>query len=210
MRARLLLVDDHAVFREALRSMLERETDIEVVGEAANGADALLLAKELAPDVVLMDISMPGLDGISATRTLKAESPGAKVLALSTYVEEHFVVSMMAAGACGYIVKTSGIPEMVRAIHAVLRGQTFLCEPAARLLAESVSRPRAPGQQLGRREREVLTLVAAGQTSQEIADKLGIATGTVDVHRRNIMRKLALHSVAELTQYAVREGLIKR
>ena len=212
MTIRVLLADDHAMLRQALRNVLEREHEIEVIAEANNGADALRLARELRPDVVVMDISMPGVDGINATRRLLASTPAARVLALSTHAERHFIMQMLAAGARGYVTKTSGITEMLKAVRAIAEGQTYLCQDAANAMAEAVrgngSASGAGGEALGRRERDVLTLLAEGKTSQQIGEQLHIATGTVDVHRRNIMRKLGLHTVAELTQYAIREGLI--
>jgi DNA-binding NarL/FixJ family response regulator len=212
MSIRVLLADDHAMLRQALRNVLEREHDVEVVAEANNGADALRLARELKPDVVVMDISMPGVDGINATRRLLAATPTARVLALSTHAERHFIMQMLSAGARGYVTKTAGISEMLRAVRALAAGQTYLCQEAANAMAEAVrgnGKAGGPsGETLGRRERDVLALLAEGKTSQQIGEKLHIATGTVDVHRRNIMRKLGLHTVAELTQYAIREGLI--
>ena len=212
MSIRVLLVDDHAMLRQALCNVLERESDIEVVAEANNGADALRIAGELRPDVVVMDISMPGVDGINATRRLLAAVPAARVLALSTHSERHFIMQMLSAGARGYVTKTSGVNEMLKAVRAIAGGQTYLCQDAANAMAEAVrgnGKTGGPGSEtLGRRERDVLTLLAEGKTSQQIGEQLHIATGTVDVHRRNIMRKLGLHTVAELTHYAIREGLI--
>ncbi len=210
--ARVLLADDHAMLRQALRKVLEREGDMDVVGEANNGGDTLRMAKELDPDVIVMDISMPGVDGISATRRLTGSNSSAKVLALSTHAERHFITQMLTAGARGYVVKTASIAEMLKAVRTLAQGQTYLCQEAANAMADAVrgnGKSGGPsGDLLGRRERDVLTLLAEGKTSQQIGEKLHIATGTVDVHRRNIMRKLGLHTVAELTQYAIREGLI--
>jgi DNA-binding NarL/FixJ family response regulator len=207
MKTRLLLADDHVMLRQALRGILEREPDIEVVAEASNGADALRLAKELTPDVIVMDISMSGVDGINATRRLVASDAGVKVLALSTHAERHFIMQMLRAGVRGYVVKTAGITELLKAVRAISQGQTYLCQEAAKAMP-GVVHGNANGEALGRREREVLTLVAEGRTSKEIGAKLLIAKDTVEVHRSNIIRKLSLHTVAELTQYAIREGLI--
>jgi len=209
MRTRVLLADDHAMLRQALRNVLEREHDIDVCAEANNGTDALRMARELRPDVVVMDISMPAMDGINATRRLLAGTPSMKVLALSTHAERHFIMQMLAAGARGYVTKTAGITEMLKAVRAIAEGQTYLCQEAANAMAEAVrGNAGSSAEALGRRERDVLALLAEGRTSQQIGEKLHIAAGTVDVHRRNIMRKLGLHTVAELTQYAIREGLI--
>ncbi len=207
----VLLVDDHTILRMALRVLLARESDIKVLADVDRGSEALRLAKELTPDVVVMDIGMPGMDGIETTHQLVANNPGLKILALSTHLERHFIVQMLEAGASGYVVKSADGDELLRGIRAVSQGRTYFCSEVASIMVDSV-RHRAPAQEvdgarLGRREREVLALLAEGKTSQEIASKLHIAIGTVIAHRRNISRKLGLHSVAELTKYAIREGL---
>ncbi|MBI2318430.1 MAG: response regulator transcription factor [Betaproteobacteria bacterium] len=211
MSIQVLLVDDHTILRMALRVLLAREPDIKVVADVDRGSEALRLAQELAPEVVVMDIGMPGMDGIDATRQLLASVPGVKVLALSTHLERHFIVQMLEAGAGGYVVKSAEGDELLRGIRAVAQGRTYLCAEAASVMVDSMRQKtpaqEANGERLGRREREVLALLAEGKTSQEIAAKLHIATGTVIAHRRNISRKLGLHSVAELTKYAIREGL---
>ncbi len=211
MRIRVLLADDHAILRHALRALLQREADIEVVAEAANAPEAVRLAKEFKPHVVVMDIGMPTVEGIGATRQIVAEIPGTRVLALSTYSERHFVMRMLEAGASGYLVKTTSIDEMLRGIRTVANGGTYLGREGSAVAIDSMRNKKgadSPVQEhLGRREHEVLTLVAEGLNSQEIAAKLHIAAGTVDVHRQNIMRKLGLHSTAELTKYAIRHGL---
>ena len=210
-KIRILLADDHTILRMALRTLLEREPDLELVADVDNGAEALRLAAELAPDVVVMDISMPGMNGIDATRQLLAANPGLKVLALSAHLERHFVMEMLKAGASGYVAKSANSAEMLRAIRAVAQHRTYLSTEVAAIMVDSVRRDalghEVGGEPLGRREREVLTLVAEGKTSQEIASKLHISADTVIAHRRNISRKLGLHSVAELTKYAIREGL---
>jgi DNA-binding NarL/FixJ family response regulator len=207
-----MLADDHAILRQSLRQVLEHESDIAIIAEASNGPDALRLAKEAMPDVAVMDISMPGLDGINATRKLISDTPTLKVLALSAHAERHFVLQMVTAGARGYVVKTAGVNEIVKAIRAVAVDQPYLSQDAAHAMAEAVrgnGNAAAPGgDMLGRREQEVLRLLAQGRTSQQIGSELHIAVGTVDVHRRNIMRKLDLHTIPQLTQYAIREGLI--
>jgi DNA-binding NarL/FixJ family response regulator len=209
-RVKVLLADDHALMREALRQLLDCEPDIKVIAEVDNGIDAVKRAKEVKPDVIAMDISMPGSDGITATRSLLAQMPDARVLGLSAHSEWHFVSQMLAAGARGYVVKTSGIADMVAAVRAIAHGRTYLCAAAAAVMASRMGEKRNPRSvdRLGSRETRVLTLIAQGKTSQAIGDELHIARGTVDVHRRNIMRKLGLHSVPELTQYAIRHGLI--
>ena len=204
---RLILVDDHAIVRESLRTVLEREPDIEVVGEAGDGVAALERVRELSPDLVLTDITMSGLDGIELARRIASERPEVKVLALSTHLDRRFVVQMLEAGALGYVNKAAGRDEVLQGIRAVAAGNRYLCQECAAMLVKS---PADNGTQakLGRREIEVLKMIARGETSTAIAESLYIAPGTVEVHRRNIMRKLDLHKIAELTQYAIREGLI--
>jgi two-component system NarL family response regulator len=204
---RLMLVDDHAIVRESLRTVLERESDIEVVGEAGDGVAALEKVRELSPDLLLTDITMPGLDGIELVRRVASECPEVKVLALSTHLDRRFVVQMLEAGALGYVNKAAGRDELLQGIRAVAAGNRYLCQECAAMLVKA---PADNGTQakLGRREIEVLKMIARGETSSAIAESLYIAPGTVEVHRRNIMRKLDLHKIAELTQYAIREGLI--
>ena len=204
---RLLLVDDHTLMRATLRATLDGEPDIEVVGEAGDGEAALAKLRELAPDLVLMDISMPGLNGVETTLKIMGEHPGIKVLALSTYLERRFVTHMLNAGALGYISKTARIDELLLGVRTVMLGQRYLSPEVAAMMANTPP-DKASQARLGRREIAVLTLIAQGQTSPEIAKTLHIATGTVEVHRSNIMEKLDLHSIAELTQYAIREALI--
>lgn len=212
MSIRILLVDDHQMMRDGLRSILDLEDDLDVVGEAGNGFEALEMARTRRPDVIVMDIGMKDLNGIEATRQIVAQNPRAKVVALSTYSNEPYVISMLEAGACGYVLKDAAVDEMRRAIRVVAGGSHYLSPEVAGTVV--TSRLRGPAQdgasapsQLGARERQILQLLAEGHTSSEIARRLHIATTTVDSHRRNIMKKLDLHSVAELTKYAIREGL---
>lgn len=210
MSIKIMLVDDHKMLREALRGILEKSGDIAVVAEANDGAEALERARALAPDVVVMDIGLAGMSGIEATRRLLAENPAVKVLGLSTFADRRMVLQMLEAGARGYVVKSAGSEELLRAIRAVAQGETYLYAEAAAAIVDSLRKQSLQGtrsETLGRREREVLQLLASGKTSIQIAEALHIATGTVEVHRRNIMRKLDLHNVAELTKYAIREGL---
>jgi len=207
---RVMLVDKHRMLREALRTILEKPGDMVVVAETDDGGAALELARQVTPDVVVMEISLVGMSGIEATRRMLAVSPAIKVLGLSTFADRRMVLQMLEAGARGYVVKSASSEELLRAIRAVAQGETYLYAEAAAAIVDSLRKQSLPGtrsETLGRREREVLQLLAGGKTSIQIAEALDIATGTVEVHRRNIMRKLDLHNVAELTKYAIREGL---
>jgi two-component system NarL family response regulator len=213
MTIRVLLVDDHTMFREALRAMLAHTPGMEVVGEASDGAQVEALITPLRPDVVVMDVSMPGLNGIDATRRLHAVHPGLRVIALSAFVYKRFVLDMLHAGAIGYLAKSAAGAELVRAIQQASLGKTYLCSEAASALTHAVGRPGTPSsspttERLGPREKEVLSLLAEGRSSAQIAVALHIAPSTAETHRRNIMRKLDLHNLAELTKYAIREGLV--
>lgn len=211
MSIRVVLVDDHKILRDALKGVLEREHDITLVGETSEGSEVLELARETKPDIILMDIGLPKMGGIEVTRALIAEKIPTRIIALSTFSDRRIVLQMLDAGASGYVVKSSGRDELLRAIRAVACGRTYLCPDASAVLIDSVrnkaSLQSSPAGQIGKREREVLQLLADGCTSPEIGERLHIATSTVEVHRRNIMRKLELHSIAELTKYAVRIGL---
>jgi two-component system NarL family response regulator len=208
---RVLLADDHTILRTAICALLAREPDIEVVADVDCGSEAVRLAKELVPDVVVMDISMPGIDGIEATRQLVAAVPGAKVLALSTHMERLILLKMLEAGASGYVSKSAGGHEFTQAIRAVAKNGTYFSAEIAASIFESMRRKvpkqEVRGQRLSPRENEVLALLAGGATSAKIAAEMKIALGTVIMHRRNLSRKLGLRSVAELTKYAIREGL---
>jgi DNA-binding NarL/FixJ family response regulator len=207
---KILLADDHQMVRDGLKALLERE-GLLVVAQAATGREAVALALQFRPDVAIMDISMPELNGIDATRRLVAEIPGIKVIALSMNSDRRYVVAMFAAGASGYLLKNSASDELIRAIVTVAGGQSFISPGIASLVVEGLvagERPAGPtGSLLSPREREVLQLVAEGRSSKEIGVDLGIAVPTVETHRRQIMDKLELRSIAELTKYAIREGL---
>lgn len=212
MNIRTLLVDDHAMFREALHHLLDDEPGIEVVGEVADGALVIEAIERLRPEIVVMDINMPTMNGIDATRKLLATHPELRVIALSAFGYRRFVVEMMDAGATAYVVKSAAGEQLVHAIKSAAQGQTYLCPESAATLVEASRRtgadsPGSPGKRLGNREIDVLRLLAEGKSSPQIAEELCIAAGTVDVHRRNIMQKLELRSVAELTKYAIRIGL---
>lgn len=211
MTIRVMLVDDHKILRDALKIVLAREKDMNLVGEASNGAIALKSIKDMQPDVVVMDIGMPEMGGIQTTLVLRNTYPDIKIIALSTFFDRRIILQMLDAGANGYIVKSAGSEELLRGIRAVAAGRSYFCPDVSQIILDSVRVNEATGNingsRLGRREREVLKLLAEGLTSPEIAGRLHIATSTVEVHRRNIMRKLDLHSIAELTKYAIRHGL---
>lgn len=214
MSARVLLVDDHAIFRQALRGMLEKEAGIEVVGELGDGAQVEEAVARLTPDLVVMDISMPTVNGIEATRHLMARFPQLRIVALSAFGYKQFVMEMMEAGALAYVVKSSAGEQLMQAIHSALKGVPYLCpEATATMVAASRGNRGAQGAtarvNLGRREVEVLRLIAEGKSSPQIGQQLHIAPSTVDVHRRNIMKKLDLHTVVDLTKYAILMGLTR-
>ena len=211
MSIRLLLVDDHRMLREALRSLFARAHDIEVVGEAGDGRKAIEMARELVPEVVVMDIGMRELNGIGATRQIREENSRIKVIVLSTHSDERYVLRALEAGASGYVLKVSAFDELLGAVRAVSAGKSFLSPDVTDVVIDQwrgTPAPRSsPDESLGPREREVLQLLAEGKTSPEISRRLHLSVRTVETHRRNLMRKLGLHSVAELTKYAVREGI---
>lgn len=212
-RVRILLADDHAVLREGLRMVLEREPDFQVVAEASDGQEAVEKTRMLRPDLVLIDIAMPRMNGVEATRRIKRHCPETKVLVLTQYDDRAYVLPILQAGADGYILKQSDSQDLVEGIRAVLRGEASLSPPVARQLMDLVtSEPQAgseaPEVALTDREREVLILIAEGYSTRQIAELLGISPKTVDVHRTNLMRKLNLHNRVEVTRYAIRHGFI--
>ena len=212
-KIQLLLVDDHQIVRAGLRMLFLAESDMEIVGEVDNGEAALKAVGELKPDVVLMDVAMPGMSGIEATRRIKEISPNTAVLALTMHEDEQYFFEMLNAGASGYIPKRAAPDDLVSAIRVVNQGEVFLYPTQAKLLVKDflhrVETGGAPaGEELTAREREVLTYIADGLTNREIADTLVISVKTVDRHRENIMRKLNLHSRVELVKYAIEKGLI--
>jgi DNA-binding NarL/FixJ family response regulator len=209
---KILLADDHKLIREGLRLLLEKRGRITIVGEADNGISAVRMARDLKPDLVLMDIAMPDLNGIEATRRIRTEAPGVKVIALSMHMDKRFVRHMFAAGASGYVLKESAFEEVSMAIKAVAMGRLYISPKITdQVLAEYVKQLIKPsaGEEspLSGREREVLQMLAEGKSSRKIAERLHISVTTVDTHRKHIMDKLGFRSIAELTKYAVREGL---
>lgn len=221
---RVLLVDDHAILREGIRYLLSASGQVDVVGEAEDGLQAVEMVEKLKPDAVLMDIAMPRMNGIEATAELKKRHPNLPILILSMYDSEEYVLPILKAGASGYVLKRAAAQELVSALKAVVAGQVILHPDVARTVMESIheggsSGPAAhpaqkePGmhpqlEQLTDREREVLTLIAQGLTNQQIAEKLFISIKTVQAHRANLMEKLDLHDAVELTKFAIKTGLV--
>lgn len=210
----VLLADDHRMIREGIRALLEREEDIEVIGEAADGREAVRLTAQLCPDVVIMDVSMPMLNGIEATRQIRRDCPDARVLILTVHEGEDYVARLLAAGASGYIIKRAASEELISAVRAVFRGQAFLYPSIAKVVIEDYVRRLHEGGGLSARdvltdrEREVLQLIAEGYTNREIADLLHLSIKTVQNHRSKIMNKLDLHDRGDLIKYAIQQGII--
>jgi len=209
-KIRVLVVDDHALLREGIRALLVLHDDIEVVGEATDGREAINMASQLSPDVVLMDIAMPSMDGLEATRRIRKENPRAKVLILTQHDNREYMLSSVKAGADGCVPKRAVASELVSAIRVVHQGDSYLYPSVAKMLIGDYLQHvgQDSSEHLTNREREVLKLVAEGCTSQEIADLLCISVKTVLSHRTKIMEKLDIHNRAELVKYAIRKGLI--
>ncbi|GIK09714.1 MAG: DNA-binding response regulator [Anaerolineaceae bacterium] len=215
MTIRLLLVDDHAVVRSGLRMLLASESDVEIVGEAGSGSEAVAAAASARPDVILMDIGLPDMTGIEATRVVKSGFPEIAIVALTIHEDEEYFFRMLDAGASGYVPKRAAPEELLTAIRAAASGEVYLYPSLAKLLVkdylsqerETANRSTLDG--LTEREQEVLSLLAEGHNNAEIASALVISPKTVERHRENIMRKLNLHSRAELVRYAIRKGIIK-
>lgn len=214
MAVRILLVDDHKMFRQGLCKMLKEQPDMDmdVVGEAEDGATAIRLARELKPDFIIMDVDMPGMNGIDAARRILPEMPNIKLVALSTYLKKAFIIEMLKAGASGYILKEQAFDELIEAIKTVISGETYLSTKATSIIVDdyvqSCHRRDAPSKKaLTEREYEVLKLLAEGKPSKEIALLLDISIQAVDASRRRIMQKLDIQSFADLVKYAIRKGL---
>ena len=212
MKQRILIADDHRIVREGLRALIEKEDDLEIAGMAANGRQAMQMARKLRPNVVLMDIAMPDLNGVDATSQIVHELPGVKVIALSMHSEKQLVDGMLRAGASGYLLKESAFEELIKAVRIVCTGKKYLSPEVTDIVLKDYLNPpgesdypQTPG--LTVREREGLQLIVEGCTTKEIASRLNISVKTVESHRSNIMNKLDLHSVAELTKYAIRHGI---
>jgi len=211
---RILLADDHIVMRTGLRALLERQPHLEVVGESENGRETVTLAGSLRPDVVVMDVGMPILNGIDATQTIVAECPTTAVIILSMHADESYVMRALKAGARGYLLKDSAAADLMGAIQAVSQGKSFFSPKVSRILAEDYVRVlKQKGSAdtydlLTSRERQILQLLAEGKTNKEVASALNISPYTVETHRSHILQKLNLHNSAELVLYAVRKGII--
>ena len=211
---KVLLAEDHTIVRKGIRSLLDNEADIQVVGEAENGYDAVAKTEELLPDVVLMDYTMPILNGLEATRQIRKRFPDVKVVILTMHADEEYIFQFLQAGASGYLVKQTAPKELVSAIQAVHQGESYLSPPVSKVVIEELLRqtlseqPEDSYEKLTDREREVLQLIAEGFASKDIADQLHISLKTVGVHRTNLMNKLDIHTVPELVRYAIRKGVI--
>jgi len=214
MSIKILAVDDHEILRAGIKLVIAEQKDMEVIGQADNGAAAVEMTKKLRPDVVVMDVSMPGLNGIEATRQIIQGDCNAKVLILSGFSNEQFVVDILKAGASGYVLKDCLSDELIEAIYTVYAGKKYLCSKAADVVVESITRNserkqnRSPVEKLTEKECQMLKLVAHGFSGKQISNTLGISIKTVDGRKRSIMKKLDLHNIAELTKFAIKEGLI--
>ena len=211
---KVLIVDDHTLVRDGIRALLELIADIKVIGEASNGKEALEKVRDLAPDVVLMDLSMPVMNGLEATRRIRKESPNTRVLALTQYDDSEYVIPIIEAGACGFVTKMVAFSELASAIQAANRGESFLSPSAAKALVEerqqkmSAGGEKDPYQQLTDREREVLKLIAEGHTGRDIADILIVSPKTVEWYKTSLMNKLNLHNKTDLIKFAIRKRII--
>ena len=212
MSIRVIIADDHKIMRDGLRSLIEKQQNMEIIGEAADGKTTVSLALKLSPDVIVMDVSMPDMNGIEATRKIIEKSPGVKILALSMYSDKKFVAEMLSAGASGYLLKDCAARELMHAIQAVVKNRTYLSPAIAEIMIKEyrqiVSKENLSAfSLLTSREREVLQHIAEGKTMKEIAFALQISVKTAETYRQHIMDKLDIHTIAGLTKYAIREGL---
>jgi DNA-binding NarL/FixJ family response regulator len=213
MAIKVIIADDHQIVRQGLRTLLEREPDLKVVAQSEDGRSTVRLARELAPEVIIMDVAMPDLNGIEATRQIVTERPQVKVIALSMYADRRFVVNMLKAGASGYLLKDCAYEELVRAIRVVLAHKTYLSPGVTDIVVKDYVQGGPPDKGasvfslLSPREREVLQLMSEGKSTNQIADSLHVSVKTVETHRQQVMHKLNIHNVAGLTKYAIREGL---
>jgi len=210
MKIRVLIADDHRIVRDGIRSLLEQQPDMQLVAEAKNGREAVKLCKEFEPHVLVMDLSMPDLNGMEATRQALIETPAVKVLALSMHTDKRFIMGMLDAGASGYLQKDCAFDELVTAVRAVAAGGTYLSPRIAGQVVKDRLRPvprLSATIDLTPKEREVVQLIAEGKSTKEIASLLGVSVKTAETHRQHLMRKLEVRSIAELTKFAIREGI---
>jgi DNA-binding NarL/FixJ family response regulator len=218
MSIRILLADDHKILREGLKSLIEKQPDMEVIAEAENGRSTVQLTRELSPDVLIIDVSMPDMNGIEATRQIISGATSARVLALSIHANRKFITEMLRAGASGYVLKECAFEELVKAVHAVFDGHIYLCNAINDLIVRDYLNKLKEGKPvssegskafsiLTEREREVLQLLAEGKTTKEIAFSLHVSVKTIEAFRHNLMNKLGIYSIAGLTKFAVLEGL---
>ncbi len=212
LKIKVLLVDDHRIVREGIKSLIDSQSDMEVIAEASSGREAIRIVRKMSPDLVVMDVAMPDMNGIEATRHITSEFPGVKVIALSMHSNKRFVVEILRVGASGYLLKDCAFEELANAIRAVMAGELYLSSKVASLLIKEYIRgfPKDETSAFGEltpREREVLQLIAEGKSTKQIASILHVSVKTVETHRRQIMNKLELYTVAELTKYAIREGI---
>jgi len=213
MSIRIILAEDHKIVRDGLRTLLEKEEGMEVIAEAEDGRTAVKLAKQFLPDLIIMDITMPDMNGIDATRDVLKETRGVKIIALSMHSDRRFVTGMLEAGASGYLLKDCAFEELARAVRTVMADQTYLSPKVADIVIDRYIRKAVRSSDssaysvLTQREREVLQLLAEGMTTKEVAFHLNVSIKTVETHRRNIMDKLDIHNFTDLVKYAIREGL---
>jgi len=210
-KIKIMLVDDHPIVREGIRSRLSSQPNMKIVGEAENGKEAVRKIQELSPHIVLMDINMPEMNGLEATKIISKVAPKAKVLVLSMHADKEYVVEIMRSGARGYVLKNSPPAELIRAIESVHAGEAFFSPGISSVLLDELSRgpEKSAASGLSQREREVLALIAGEFSNKEIADKLGVSVRTIETHRERLMRKLGIHTVAGLTKFAITNHLLK-
>ena len=214
-KIKIMIADDHTIIRQGMRKLFEAYPELQIVGESQDGEEAVELVKQLLPDLIIMDISMPGLNGLEATRQIKKRFPETKILILTMHAEKEYIFKILQSGASGYLLKGSAIDELVTAIHAVDRGESYLSPPISKSIIEDYvgggpkSRGALRSQPLTTREREVLQLIAEGHTSKRIATRLSLSSKTVETHRSHIMQKLNIHNAAGLIRYAIQKGWVE-
>lgn len=215
-KIKIMIADDHTIVRQGMRKLLETYPELQIVGESQDGDETIELVKKLLPEIIIMDISMPGLNGLEATREIKKRSPEIKILILTMHAEKEYIFKILQSGASGYLLKGSAIDELVTAIHAVDRGESYLSPPISKSIIEDYvgGRQKSRGsvtrsQPLTTREREVLQLIAEGHTSKSIATQLSLSSKTIETHRSHIMQKLNIHNAAGLIRYAIQRGWVE-